>query len=135
MTQTVVISMSRRKLALRFLRRALISATFALAMTSCGTGTGAIKADPPNLPPPPPPPDVQANQRQPCPPLPLLVDDKVLSFIANHDQTAAQYHDCSARGDSLVRSIDEWRATAWRWYCQAAVASGLRVTACPAEVK
>lgn len=119
----------------RSLLRILGCAIFALAMTSCATGTEATKADPPRLPPPPPPPDVQANQRQPCPPLPLLIDDRALSFIANHDQTAAQYHDCSARGDSLLQSIDEWRATAWRWYCQAAVASGLRVTDCPAEVK
>ena len=134
MTQTVVISMSRRKRSPRFLLRALTCASFALAMTSCATSTGLSKADPPSQPAPPPPPDVQANQRQPCPPLPLLADDRALSLLALIDASAKQYQDCSDRGDSLVKAMDEWRNTAWSWWCEAARKSGVSVPAdrCPA---
>lgn len=118
----------------RWLLRALTCASFALAMTSCATSTGLSKADPPSQPAPPPPPDVQANQRQPCPPLPLLADDRALSLLALIDASAQQYQDCSDRGDSLVKAMDEWRSTAWSWWCEAARKSGVSVPAdrCPA---
>ena len=121
----------------RWLLLALSCAICALVLTSCGTGSGATRADMPkaNPPPPPPPPALQANQRAPCPPLPLPDSDAALALIGNHDQVAAQYHDCRDRADSLVRSMDEWRATAWQWYCRAVEASGLRVADCPLEVK
>ncbi len=120
----------------RLLLLALICATCALATTSCATGTEATRAEAtrPNPPPPPPPPALQANQRASCPALPLATSSAPLALAANHDEVTALYRDCSKRGDSLVRSMDEWRNTAWRWYCQAVAASGLRATDCPAEV-
>lgn len=131
-------SSSARRL-LSFWLLALICASFALAMTSCATGSKATRdaAAKVNAPPPPPPPNLQANQRTPCPALPVPISDAMPDLLENHDQVTELYHDCSDRGDSLVRSMDEWRATAWRWYCKAVVASGLRVTDCPApaEVK
>ena len=70
-----------------------------------------------------------------CPPLPVPTSDAVPALLDNHLQVAGMYHDCSDRGDSLVQAMDEWRATAWQWYCKAVAATGLRATDCPAEVK
>lgn len=121
----------------RSLLRVLTCAIFALAMTSCGTGIKATRAEAPkaNAPPPPPPPALQANQRGQCPQLPLATSSAPLALAANHDEVTALYRECSARRDSLEQAMDEWRSTAWRWYCQAVVASGLRVTDCPHEEK
>lgn len=77
-------------------------------------------------PPPAPPPPMQASLRTPCPALPPPASDTMLALIANHDQVTAQYHDCAARNAALVRAADEWQGTAWRWYCQAVQAAGLR---------
>lgn len=116
------------------LLRVLTCAIFALVTTSCATGTAATKD---SLRPaaPSPPPGLQANQRQPCPPLPLARHSGPLELARNHDEVTDLYRQCGHRVDSLLQAFDEWEQTAWRWYCQAAVASGLRVTACPAEVK
>ena len=57
-----------------------------------------------------------------------------LSLLALIDASAKQYQDCSDRGDSLVKAMDEWRNTAWGWWCEAARKSGVSVPAdrCPA---
>lgn len=112
---------------------ALICAICTLATTSCATGTAAMPAPDYASPPPAPPPGLQANQRTPCPPLPLATDDSALALLANHDQIAAIAHDCRARNASLLLAVDEWQATAWGWYCQAVERLGLRAEGCPRE--
>lgn len=106
---------------------ALTCALCALALASCTTGTKATKAPPP---PPPPPPSLQANLRAPCPALPLASSDAFPALLANHDAVAAQYHDCKDSQGSLLLALDEWEATAWRWYCNAVAAAGLDASAC-----
>ena len=49
---------------------------------------------------------------------------------SNHDQVTALYSECRDRGDSILQSADEWRATAWRWYCQAVTTMGISADGC-----
>lgn len=113
---------------------ALTCALFALALTSCATGTTATRdAPPPTLPSPPPGP--QASQLRQCPPLPPARSDLVPDLLQNHGEVAALYHDCASRTDSLLQSIEAWQATAWRWYCQAVQRAGYSDAACSAAAK
>jgi hypothetical protein len=57
----------------------------------------------------------------------------VPDLLANHDQVAALYGDCAAGKASLSAAVDEWEATAWRWYCQAIAATGLDAVQCRAQ--
>lgn len=98
-------------------------------MTSCSTGTAVTRAQP-ATPPPPPPPGLQASQRATCPDLPPARSDRVPDLLANHDQVAGMYHDCSGRTDNLQQALDEWQLTAWRWYCNAVAQLELSTERC-----
>lgn len=100
-----------------------------LALTSCSTGTEATKAPEPA--PAPPPPGLQANQRTPCPELPLLQSSALPALLSNHDQVTGLYHDCKAQNASLLQAADEWEQTAWAWYCRELVRIGAPPHGCP----
>lgn len=111
---------------------ALICVACALATTSCGIGTKATRAQPPEAPPAPPP-GLQANQQQPCPALPPARSDQLPELLANHDAVAKLYADCRTANSSLQAAFAEWQATAWAWYCKAVDRLGLDASQCRAS--
>ncbi len=104
------------------------------ALTSCATGTAAIKAPP--VAPAPPPPSIDRSLRTPCPDeLPPVTDSSLPALLQNHDEGAAIYHECKAGKGALIRATDEWERTAWRWYCDALDAVGLDSAECRAGLE
>lgn len=108
----------------------LIGLASTLALTSCATGTRPIAAP---SPPPPPPPEIPQNLRQPCPELPTLTRSDPISILEQHDQETALYRDCKGSKARLDQAVNEWGATAWRWYCQAARRMDTQVDGCPSD--
>ena len=113
----------------RWRKPALICAACIWGLTSCATGSKATVAPPP----PPPPPPIPASLRTPCPPLPLPASDAALALIANHDEVTVLYRSCKDNQAALSAALDDWQATARRWYCAAATAAGLRAGTCAGE--
>ena len=101
-----------------------------LALTSCATGTRPIPVS--NLPPPPPP-KIESNLRQACPEPPLLQSAGPVAILSQHDQEAVLHRDCRKAKASLDAAVNEWEATAWRWYCQAVSAIGAGAKGCPRD--
>lgn len=115
-----------------FAMSVLIWTASTLALSSCATGMQPIPA--PSLPPPPVP-SIQSNLRQQCPEPPLLkaTNPTPLDVLSQHDQESALARDCRSSKNRLIQAVDEWQATAWRWYCQAIEAAGVKVKECPRD--
>lgn len=105
-----------------------------LVLTSCATGTEVIKAPP--VAPAPPPPSIRPSLLVECPEeLPPAVNSLLPSLLANHDEVAAQYHECKAGKSGLVEAVQEWQRTAWEWYCNSLDAVGLDASSCRAGLE
>lgn len=99
-------------------RAILLCAILISGLTSCATGTAPTTA--PVTIPVTPPPALPANLTQTCPPLPAAQASTALAILAAHDREAALYHECRSMNARLLEAVEEWRATAWRWYCATA---------------
>jgi hypothetical protein len=56
-----------------------------------------------------------------------------MDMLRQHDLEASMYHDCRERQAALAAAMDQWKATAWRWYCSAVKGMGLAVKECPGD--
>lgn len=105
----------------------LILISLISVLSGCAIGTRPTQVPAPT----PPPPGLEANLRQPCPPLPQATSAKALQVLAQHDAEATLYHDCRSKTARLIQASEEWQATAWQWYCKAAKQIGIDADGCP----
>lgn len=96
-------------------RRALISTTCALALTSCASSTPRVPAPPP-IPAPvlallTPLPQIPDEALRPCPPtLPPLPDDRASTLARGDLAAASQYHACRRQHQGLAEAVRERQA-------------------------
>ncbi|MBL8260917.1 MAG: hypothetical protein JNM58_00730 [Xanthomonadaceae bacterium] len=134
MHATVPMQQNSARRWLRCCSAILISLASMLALTSCVTGTEAIKAPP--VAPAAPPPAIDRSLLAKCPEeLPPAVDSRLPSLLANHDEVAAIYHECASGKGGLVEAVQEWQRTAWEWYCNSLDAVGLDASSCRAGLE